>query len=91
MPGSPKTRAALGGAAALLVGAIASIHLYAIPRGHLDATPRPARERLQAASSSQSDAHKEAPPEFKRVCVKCHASDRIIEGRRYRSQWDEVL
>jgi competence ComEA-like helix-hairpin-helix protein len=42
-------------------------------------------------SSGTVEARQEPPPEFRRVCVRCHASDRVVEGRRYRSQWDEVL
>jgi Helix-hairpin-helix motif len=34
---------------------------------------------------------KEPPPEFTKVCVRCHPSDKIVEGRRYRTQWDQVL
>jgi competence ComEA-like helix-hairpin-helix protein len=33
----------------------------------------------------------EPPPEFKRVCVRCHASDKVMEGRRFASQWEQVL
>lgn len=25
------------------------------------------------------------------MCVRCHASDRVVQGRRYRSQWEELL
>jgi competence ComEA-like helix-hairpin-helix protein len=49
---------------------------------------------VAAAGAIQGNAgerQEEPPPEFKRVCVKCHASDKVIEGRRYASQWDEVL
>ena len=31
------------------------------------------------------------PEAFTRVCGRCHTSDRVVEGRRSRSQWDEVL
>jgi competence protein ComEA len=31
------------------------------------------------------------PPEFVKVCVKCHPPDKIVEGRRYKTQWDQVL
>jgi len=33
----------------------------------------------------------EPPPAFARLCVRCHASTKIVEGRRSRSQWGEVL
>jgi len=33
----------------------------------------------------------DAPEAFTRVCGRCHTSDRVVEGRRSRSQWEEVL
>jgi hypothetical protein len=33
----------------------------------------------------------EPPPEFTKVCVRCHPAEKIIEGRRSRAQWDQVL
>ena len=39
----------------------------------------------------QPDARPAPPPEFTKVCVRCHPSDKIIEGRRYPAQWDLVL
>lgn len=39
----------------------------------------------------QPEARPEPPPEFVKVCVRCHASDKVVEGRRYRTQWDQVL
>jgi len=41
------------------------------------------------AGSPQQRA--DAPEAFTRVCGRCHAQDRIVEGRRSRSQWEEVL
>jgi competence ComEA-like helix-hairpin-helix protein len=33
-----------------------------------------------------------APPAaFAKVCVRCHASDKVVEGRRYAAQWDQVI
>lgn len=39
----------------------------------------------------QPEARPAPPPEFTKVCVRCHASDKVVEGRRYRTQWDQVL
>lgn len=44
------------------------------------------------ALRSTAPEHQAAVPEaFTRVCGRCHTSDRVVEGRRSRSQWDEVL
>jgi competence ComEA-like helix-hairpin-helix protein len=45
----------------------------------------------QASAESAQERQPEPPPEFKRVCVRCHASDRVMEGRRFPSQWEQVL
>ena len=42
---------------------------------------------VQAEPAQQADA----PEAFTRVCGRCHSSDRIVEGRRSRGQWEEVL
>lgn len=42
---------------------------------------------LAAGAGSQA----EQPAAFTRVCGRCHAQDRIVQGRRLRSQWDEVV
>ena len=45
-----------------------------------------------ATVRSESAEHQAVVPEaFTRVCGRCHTSDRVVEGRRSRSQWDEVL
>jgi competence protein ComEA len=77
--------------AALLVGTIAgAIQASASTRaGHRLATAAIASTIGIASSGAQS--RQEAPEAFRRVCVRCHASDRVVEGRRYRSQWEEVL
>jgi hypothetical protein len=31
------------------------------------------------------------PPVFTRVCGKCHEADRIAQGRRLKTQWEEVV
>ena len=33
----------------------------------------------------------EPPPAFTKVCIRCHASDKVVHGRRYPSQWEQVL
>ena len=42
---------------------------------------------LAVGGSSQA----EQPAAFTRVCGRCHAQDRIVQGRRLRSQWEEVV
>jgi competence ComEA-like helix-hairpin-helix protein len=39
----------------------------------------------------QPEARPAPPPEFTKVCVRCHASDKVMEGRRYPTQWDQVI
>jgi hypothetical protein len=41
--------------------------------------------------AGQAEARPAPPPEFTKLCVRCHPSDKIVEGRRYRTQWDQVL
>ena len=31
------------------------------------------------------------PPQFVKICGHCHESERIVEGRRLRQQWEEVI
>ena len=45
-----------------------------------------------AVVRSEAVTQQAAVPEaFTRVCGRCHTSDRVVEGRRSRSQWEEVL
>lgn len=37
------------------------------------------------------EARPQPPAAFTKVCVRCHASDKVVEGRRYKTQWDQVL
>jgi competence protein ComEA len=39
----------------------------------------------------QPEARPAPPPEFTKVCVRCHPSDKVVEGRRYPAQWDQVI
>ena len=39
----------------------------------------------------QQEARPAPPPEFTKVCVRCHPSEKIVEGRRYPAQWDQVI
>ena len=43
------------------------------------------------AVQSEPPPHGDAPEAFTRVCGRCHSSDRVVEGRRSRGQWEEVL
>ncbi len=42
-------------------------------------------------AAAPAEARPTPPPEFTKVCVRCHPSDKIVEGRRYPAQWDQVL
>jgi competence ComEA-like helix-hairpin-helix protein len=54
------------------------------------ATPG-ATQATQAGAAAQAEPRPQPPPEFTKVCVRCHPSDKIVEGRRYKTQWDQVL
>jgi hypothetical protein len=43
------------------------------------------------AAFQQAEARPEPPPEFTKVCVRCHPSEKIVEARRYPEQWDQVI
>ncbi len=70
--------------AGILTWAVAT----AVIAGSNTPAPRGAGETVQSQPAEQSAA---APEAFTRVCGPCHAQDRIVEGRRSRSQWEEVL
>jgi competence protein ComEA len=44
-----------------------------------------------AMAALQSDDRPAPPPEFTKVCVRCHPAEKIVEGRRYPEQWDQVI
>jgi DNA uptake protein ComE-like DNA-binding protein len=44
-----------------------------------------------AIAAVQPDTRPEPPAAFTKVCVRCHASDKVVEGRRYPAQWEQVL
>lgn len=35
--------------------------------------------------------HVEPPEPFRRVCIRCHTSDRVVQGRRFRTQFEELI
>ena len=39
----------------------------------------------------QPEARPEPPAAFTKVCVRCHASDKVVEGRGFPAQWDQVI
>jgi competence protein ComEA len=43
------------------------------------------------APDAQAEAKPTPPPEFTKVCVRCHPVEKILEGRRYPEQWDQVI
>jgi mono/diheme cytochrome c family protein len=62
-------------------GAILSTAIVAVAAGSAAAR----------AAAQQPEARPEPPPAFTKVCVRCHASDKVVEGRRYPAQWEQVL
>jgi len=69
-------------AGVFLWGVVTAVAAGSIP------APRTAGEAVESGSPQQ---RADAPEAFTRVCGRCHAQDRIVEGRRSRSQWEEVL
>jgi competence protein ComEA len=59
----------------------------AVAAGSNTRTPG-AAAAVRRAAAEQAAA---VPEAFTRVCGRCHTSDRVVEGRRSRSQWEEVL
>ena len=53
------------------------------------ATMSPPQAAPPAAGAPET--HPAPPPEFTKLCVRCHPSEKIVEGRRYPSQWDAVI
>ena len=47
--------------------------------------------QVATPAAGQAEARPAPPPEFTKVCVRCHPSDKIVEGRRYPAQWEQVL
>ena len=74
---------------ALIVSGILSWGVMtAVATGSSTPSPRVGGAAVRRAATEQSAA---VPEAFTRVCGRCHTSDRVVEGRRSRSQWDEVL
>jgi len=46
---------------------------------------------VASMAAVQPEARPAPPPAFTKVCVRCHASDKVVEGRRYPAQWDQVI
>ena len=47
--------------------------------------------QVTTPAAGQAETRPAPPPEFTKVCVRCHASDKVVEGRRYPAQWDQVI
>jgi competence ComEA-like helix-hairpin-helix protein len=47
--------------------------------------------QVATPAAGQAEARPAPPPEFTKVCVRCHPSEKIVEGRRYPEQWDQVI
>jgi competence protein ComEA len=50
-----------------------------------------ARQDGTNQSASGEPAAAPVPPQFTKVCGHCHESERIVETRRLRQQWEEVI
>lgn len=46
---------------------------------------------IATTAALQTETRPEPPPEFTKLCVRCHPVDKIVEGRRYPAQWDQVI
>jgi competence ComEA-like helix-hairpin-helix protein len=46
---------------------------------------------VASMAAVQPEPRPAPPPEFVKVCVRCHASEKVVEGRRYPAQWDQVI
>jgi DNA uptake protein ComE-like DNA-binding protein len=46
---------------------------------------------VASMAAMQPETRPAPPPEFTKVCMRCHASDKVVEGRRYPAQWDQVI
>jgi len=42
-------------------------------------------------STAAAPVQAEPPENFRRVCIRCHTSDRVVQGRRFRSQFEELI
>ena len=73
--------------ASAAAGALSWVAVTALAASTNAPTPSAAGATVQ----SESAQHADAPEAFTRVCGRCHSSDRIVEGRRSRGQWEEVL
>jgi competence protein ComEA len=74
--------------ASIVAGILSWVVVTAVAAGGQTPSPRVAGDTRQSQAAEQ---RAEVPAAFTRVCGRCHTSDRVVEGRRSRSQWDEVL
>ncbi|AMY11519.1 Helix-hairpin-helix motif [Luteitalea pratensis] len=51
----------------------------------------PAAQQSPAMPPAGAAPVSEPPEAFRRVCIKCHTSDRVVQGRRFRPQWEELI
>ncbi len=80
-------RVARRAAAVAVVAAVWATSVAWTARAGQSAQPIPA----QAAGPVRDGESTEPPEAFRRVCIKCHTSDRVVQGRRFRAQWDELI
>ncbi|WP_239489324.1 helix-hairpin-helix domain-containing protein [Luteitalea sp. TBR-22] len=54
-------------------------------------TSAPAAAPATMTAVGQVTQPADPPEQFKRTCIKCHTSDRVVQGRRFRNQWEELI
>jgi competence protein ComEA len=72
----------------VVAGILSWVVVTAVAAGSNTPSSRGAGAAVRADLAAQQA---EVPAAFTRVCGRCHTSDRVVEGRRSRSQWEEVL
>ena len=50
-----------------------------------------AQQAPPPAAVTAAPAQVEPPENFRRVCVRCHTSERVVQGRRFRTQFEELI
>jgi mono/diheme cytochrome c family protein len=69
-----------------LAAAFAVWACSAVLASHAGQAPQP-----PASTTTAVPTQAEPPESFRRVCIRCHTSDRVVQGRRFRSQFEELI
>lgn len=73
---------------AVALSILASMLVTAVVAAKSAATAAPP---VRQAPRSASAERPEPPAVFTKVCAECHEAARVLEGRRSRSQWSEII